>query len=645
MKLVLRVFAVLLALAAAIWFASSLEVESEAASATPAATTSEFEGAAPIVELVNEDPAATPIVADREPTRAPTPSATLFEPPALSKEQLARLDLRVVSRENGAGVPNHRVTAFVASADLTWEGRPAAGSIAMPGESARTDEAGRATLYVAPHSEHIVASLDMFEEEYRRRAPRLEALQSAELQFAAPSEPDIVFRGRVVAAAGGAPISGARVRIVEHPASALSTDAFGAFELRGHSWTDKRIRVEAEPYLPFTTPLVSGHETADRAFEFRLSRAAALEVQVLSHDGRPTQATVIVARPRDAGAPSTSNTLSSNEWTRSSSSAGRATFESLPADVPLDVRVRSQRGPTSEARVVLLDADVPTSFEWRLKPTGAIRGRLVDTKGIAVALQSVDLHSVNAGEDVSTGGARVDSDASTLSNSDGAFEFRDVPLGLWRVAPASRRSFDQERSVAGGYVEVELDAQHLVHEIELRLEAGDYIRGSVLSSQGKPARTLVLATHTNGQFSTSATSNERGEFLLGPLPEGEFTLFALGTASQGANSASVRVASGAESVELRLAPGGVLRVRLVSTTGEPVNGSVRVVSPNAGWPQAKQTTRGACELDAVPAGRVTIRATAPTAALSAELEVEVLEGPTPTVVELVMRPKTSSDSR
>jgi hypothetical protein len=654
MKLVLRVFAVLLALAAATWFASSLDVESEAVPATPAATSSALEGAAPSVDPVTDDPAAALLVTEREPTRAPAPKEAALEPKARSTDEFARLDVRVVSRDTGAGVPNHRVTAFVASGGLAWKGRPGEGSVAMPGESAATDQAGRATLYVAPHTEHVVASLDMFQETYRAGIPRLAALQSAEAKIRVPTEADIVFCGRVVDAERLTPLAGARVRIVDRPSSAILTDALGAFELRGHSWADKRIRIEAEPYLPFATPLERGHETADGAYGVRLSRAAALDVLVLSHDGRPARATVIVARSREAGAPSTSSTLSSNEWTRSSSSAGRAIFESLPANVPLEIRIRSELRYPCTPRPLTLTSGVTASFEWRLEPTGTIRGRVVDANGAAVAGQSVELRFVATNPTVASSAAHIDGDVLAQSSDDGAFEFRDVPLGRWRIALGGDRWrsatggemwFDASDGRVAGCVEFELDSQHVVREIELRLEAGAYIRGSVLTSQGEPARTTVFATQTDGQFSATAKTNKSGEFVIGPLPQGEFTLLAIGNVAQGANSARVQVESGAVGLELRLAPAGSLRVRLVSPSGEPVDGNVSLEDPKSTWPQTRQTTRGACKFEGIASGRVTLRATSATGTLSAELEVEVVEGPTPTVVELVMRPATRAGDR
>ncbi len=644
MKLVLRVFAVLFVLAAAIWFASSLEVESEAASATPAATTVELEGDAPTVELVNEDPAAAPLIADREPTRAPAPSAALFEPPTPSTEHLARLDVRVLSREHGAGVPNHRVTAFVGSRNLTWKGRPAAGSIAMPGESARTDDAGRATLYVAPHTEHVVASLDMFEEAYRRHAPSLEALQSVELEFAVPTEPDIVFCGRVVAAAGGAPIAGARVRIVERPASTIHTDAFGAFEFRGRSWIDKSVRVELESYLPFTTPLVSGHETAERAFEVRLSRPAALDVLVLHHDGRPAQATVAVSRACEQPGPADPIERSARDWRQFSEKSGIASFTSLPANVPLEMRIQSEWGPDSAPRPVFLTAGETTSLEWRLAPTGTIRGRVVDANGVALAHCVVQLEHVGETRVKTLGIHFVDSDKTARSRDDGSFEFREVPVGRWRVETLKGQTHDEGEPLVGAFARVEIDAQHLVHEIELRLEVGKYIRGRVFTHQGKPARTNVAAVHSSERFWAAAASNAQGEFVVGPLAEGNYTLRAFGSGRQGSISEPVQAVTGDEDVQLRLAPGGSLRVRLVAASGEPVNGDVRVEIPDSEWPVFGETEHGECEFDALPVGRVKVHAMTSTGSL-AELEVDVLEGPTPTVVELVMRPAARGGDR
>jgi hypothetical protein len=658
MKLVLRVFAVLVALAAAIWFASSPDVESEAASATPAATTSEFEDAAPNFELVNEDPAATPIVADREPTRAPTPSAALLEPPTLSTEHLARLDVRVRSRDNGAGVPNHRVTAFVAStnsirngkpAALSWNGKPAAGSIAMPGESARTDEAGRATLYVAPHIQHVVASLDMFQEAYRRRAAPLDALRSVELELAVPTEPDIVFRGRVVDAAGGAPIAGARVRVVERPSSALFTDVFGAFEFRGRSWTEERVRVELEPYLPLTTPLVSGHETAERAFEVRLSRPAALELLVLNHDGRPARATVVVSRACEQPDARDAIGRSAREWTQSSGSSGIASFRALPASVPLEMRIQSELGPDCGPKPVFLTAGETTSLEWRLPPTGTIRGRVVDASGVSLANCVVELEHVGEPRLETLVNHFVDSGKTARSRDDGFFEFRGVPVGRWQVELLGHRSDDEGESLVARFARVEIDAQHLLHEIEIRLEVGTYISGRVLTHLGKPARTNVVAVHSDERFSAAAPSNAEGEFRVGPLPEGDYTLRAFGSGAQGAISEPVQAVTGGEDVQLRLTPGsflsgGPLLVRLVSLSGEPVDGVVYVQIPNLNRPAFDETERGECEFDALPVGRVTVHAMTSTGAL-AQLEVEVLEGPTPTVVELVMRPATRADDR
>lgn len=616
MKLVLFVSALVIA-AALVWLLAGEPEAAHSATATPNAALAQ-EAAQPQVEL------AAPAALDPTPgvneARVEIPLAPPPEPEAWAAT-LARLDVRVVSRETGQGASQHRIAALSGTGSQ-WTGRPGRGATAQPGESALSDAAGRATLYVEAGTDHTLRSLDAWglEAGGALNVAPLAAGATAELELRVPTEPDLVFVGRVIAADTQLPLAGALVRVEREVEPSLTSDKRGLFTVRARTWLETKVRVVAPGYLPMDLELTAGHESEALAFVITLGREASLVVNVFARPGEPAQGSVEVLL-EDRAERIEVGKSSPGRWAHNTSGEGVARFARMPSHVPLRVRVtHGSRTKTLNETVVLVPG-VEAIVDVRLDLGARLRGVVVDSEGRGVPLAQLHLHLAPHGMRALMSGS---SNASVRANAQGEFLFEGLDVGRWAVGLEPTPTHDGGPRLVAAMRLVDVRSEFEEHDVRIVAAPGKQISGRVVDAQGRGVRARVDALGEVFSQLVSRSSDERGEFRLGPLPAGRYLIVAQGVGESSMQSARLEVDAGARELVLQLQSGGLVMVQFegapnpqsfeLRANGMPVTSRSRAFTDNGQV------------LGPLPFGKNTIQAVDDGGRVLASSEVHVVEG-------------------
>ncbi len=617
MKLVLFVSA-LVAAAVLVWLLAGEPESTSSATATPNAALAK-EPAQPEVELTA--PATLDSTPGANEARVEIPLAPPPEPEAWAAT-LARLDVRVVSRETGHGASQHRIAALKGTAPK-WEGRPGKGATAQPGESALSDAAGRATLYIEAGTDHTLRSLDAWGLEAGGALPvaPLPAGATAELELRVPTEPDLVFVGRVIAADTQLPLAGALVRVEREVEPSLESDKRGLLTVRARTWLEKKIRVAAPDYLPMDVELTAGHESEAAAFVVALGREASLVVNVFARPGEPAQGSVEVFLD-DGAEKSEVGKSSPGRWSHNTSREGVARFARMPSHVPLRVRVTHGSRTKTLNETVVLSPGVETSVDVRLDLGARLRGVVVDSEGRGVPLAQLHLYRATHGARALISGS---SNASVRANAQGEFLFEGLDVDRWAVGlePTPTHDGGPRLVAAMGLVDVRSEIEE--HEVRIVAAPGKQISGRVVDAQGRGVRAKVDAIGEGPLQLVSRSTNERGEFRIGPLPEGRFLIVAQGSGASSMHSARLEVDAGARELVLQLQSGGLV---IVQFEGAPNPGRFELrANGMTVSSRSRAFTDNGQLLGPLPLGKNTIEAVDDGGRVLASAEVDVVEGP------------------
>jgi hypothetical protein len=194
--------------------------------------------------------------------------------------------------------------------------------------------------------------------------------------------------------------------------------------------------------------------------------------------------------------------------------------------------------------------------------------------------------------------------AKTLTSTEGEFTFDDVAAGTWLIGIAP----DSDRRMPATEQRVSSNASRLTVlegagdvKFVLRATRGLYIRGRVVKPDGSPAaNTQVHARSPRGGW-IDDKADDKGEFALGPLIEGQYQVQASGHRTF-ADSDRVTANAGARDVSLRLKASGSIRGRVVNDAGEPCRAEVK-------WSAASDRS------DSTGLGRISMMSTEPTGEL------------------------------
>jgi hypothetical protein len=227
----------------------------------------------------------------------------------------------------------------------------------------------------------------------------------------------------------------------------------------------------------------------------------------------------------------------------------------------------------------------PVAAETELAPHTVARsgcrltGTACDEDGLALAgLELLLQPCPNARpRDVWSHGLALLPDASvraqTTCDGSGAFAFDDVPAGGWALTV--RGDADLPQASYGFRL---TDDQRAVHK-RLVLARGLRLSGLVLDPEGRPCPGAQLdVSGLDADYREIARSGSDGRFALGPLLAGRYRLEASAAESLTLESRIVR--AGEDPLELRLAPAGLLCVRVRDESGAPVVARVELHGPS-----------------------------------------------------------------
>lgn len=634
MKLVLLASALVVA-ALLVWLLMGSPAAAPSASAAPNSALPR-DVAPPAPELA---PPAAPESTHSEPeTRVAIPAAPTPEPEAWAAN-FARLDVRVLSSESGLAVSRHRIAAL-SSANRQWDGRAGNGAVARPGESALSDATGRATLYVNASQPHTLHSLDAWGREFNgpTTVAPLAAGATLALELRVPTEPDLIFVGRAIAADTQLPLAAARVRVEREIEPSVASDERGFFTVRARSWLETSIRVVAPGYLPMDLELEAGHEHEATAFVVELGREASLVVNVFERPGEPAQGSVEVLL-EDRAAHSEVGKSSPGRWSHGTTLEGVARFTRMPSHVPLRVRVTRGSRTKTLSETVVLTPGVEAIVDVRFDLGARLRGVVVDHEGRGVPLAQVNLYDAPQGMRTLIGGS---SDMSVRANALGEFLFEGLDIGRWAVGLEPTPTHDGGPRLVAALSVVDVRSESEEHEVRIVAAPGKQISGRVVDAQGRGVRAKVDAVGERLSHLVSRSTDENGEFRFGPLPEGRFLILAQGLHARSMHSARLEVDAGARELVLQLQAGGLVVVHL---QGAPNPGRFVLRANGVAVSSRSRTFAHNGEIvGPLPLGKNTIEVVDDGGRVLASAEVDVVEGPRLTAV-LLQLPAGAADEQ
>lgn len=561
---------------------SEPEVATSQAGSAPAAES----GAAPtLVATANEPQRET--VAER--------SDAEVEPAAESGADgaaQATLRVRVIALESRAPLEGVHVSLSPSQLQESWPRRSTSSARGGEHDELMTDSDGRVEFDVpAGIAFTVEATTSTLANDGRQLASSEQASTSAlaagetrELVVELATGADIVFCGRVVAAEDDSPIAGARIRmrapLPSEPPVHVS-DAAGRFELRTASWLDsQQFTVKADGRAERAARAVQGHGRPEHAFVVHLARTATLRVQLRDPTGGTIGAAQVTAttsrfelmEPQEFELDLFSGDLNDPDpnWTALATPDGRCELSDVAPNVPLDIEVwRDDRVVLQRKQVVTLEPGETRELELSIGSGATIAGVVQDSAGRTVV--GATLWLMKSDYDALAYLRRYDEpNATTVTDATGRFRFERVPVGKWKLGPApvdEYRPKVDESMLAPLPILVEVTPDASVIDVTLIVHRGLFITGSVVDDEGKRVWKIGVQASTEPATFLQTTSDENGDFVLGPLAPGEFELQAGQHDEEFAPGEVVTAHAGAREVVLRVVPGATLFGSVVGATG------------------------------------------------------------------------------
>ncbi len=256
----------------------------------------------------------------------------------------------------------------------------------------------------------------------------------------------------------------------------------------------------------------------------------------------------------------------------------------------------------------------------------AIRGRVADREGAGIAGATVRAQGL-AGR------------AEATADADGAFVVGGLKPGPCEV-----------RATAPGYAPAVAKTEAGGEALEMVMEAGGQIAGTVVDTQGRPveearlqARSTKEPSFDSNGFSFGMADEGEGRFVLRDVAAGTYDLEAQATGYGTASVSNVRVAVGrtTSAGTITLGRGGVVRGTVVDADAEGIPGASvyadRDTNTRTSDYFSQTDSTGAFEIRGVPPGRFEVRAHHPSyaPAKATAVEVDPEKEPVPARIVLV----------
>ena len=424
------------------------------------------------------------------------------------------------------------------------------------------------------------------------------------------------MKGAIVRAEGG--------RLWSASPPAERTDARGEFLMPGVPPGDYAVVArEGGRALGIATVVVAPE--AEGTVELVLSDGGFVTGRIVDAAGRPLAGRVRAEVFEDRGLPSFASDLMASD-------AGADGIFAL-GPLPLGTLGLGVSAPQRASRRV--EASLPA------------RGRAVDLGDVALETGLAIHGRVADGEGVGIGGASVRaqglagerSRAEATADTDGAFVVGGLKPGPYEV-----------RATAAGYAAAVAKTEAGGDPLELVMEKGGQIAGTVVDTQGRPVEEAqIQARRDRGSVVRSRPVLLRecrrggGRFVLRDVAAGTYDLEAQATGYGTASVPNVRVLAGraTRAGMITLGRGGVVRGTVVDGEGQGIPGASvyadRDTNTRTSNYFSQTDSAGAFELRGVPTGRFEVRAQHPSfaPAKATAVDVDPEKEPVPARIVLV----------
>jgi hypothetical protein len=342
----------------------------------------------------------------------------------------------------------------------------------------------------------------------------------------------------VLDAETGDPVARARVRLLDLVDTAVLSSPEGEAMLRGLTIGRHTIVVNKEGFAEQTActqvaPLAS---RPDR-LRVRLARGAPLSGRVVDEHGTAV-AGAQVHIERAAGEQASSGVNTEDD--------GAFSFDAVRAGALRVVAEEARNGFGRTAQIVTNGRSPTRGVELRLNRGASLRGRVIDSSGVAVVGAIVRISDSDG----------MSFARETTSDRSGGFTINGLALDRPLVAVATRGS------AASPVVRVSANS-----EANLVLDSAGSIEGLVVSASGEPVpdAQVVALQDTNGASSfplppASVLAGEDGRFVIRNLREGAYRMRAFLGESVDSSAVwlrhAIRASTGAKNVRLKIEPDG-----------------------------------------------------------------------------------------
>lgn len=536
--------------------------------------------------------------------------------------------------------------------------RPASGAVAPETEDA-------ATLDGAPERPTLPDAARVAE-----AAPPGEDAAEPDAAEPEPELDEALFHGVLVDAVSALPLGGVEVGLeplwhgnrrgsnltdIEHHAPVLTEpDGHFAFPLRLEGRLYAVVR--GDDYPETFVPLVSGHETRERAARIELLAAARVEGRVLDRDGGPLSPAVVILHTERYRTLAATTSLADDYvpgdfWVEAPvDDGGWFAIDGLSPRAPLDVEIRGDGDEPlfSHPDGLRLEPGEIREVEWRLGAGARVTGLAHTPEGEPIAGLRVWLEP--EGTEVSFSGvfrAHYDPAQATRTDAAGRFAFEGVPAGAWLVGPAATRNdWDAPPPDGVAPIATPFEVPEGAHEVEqdVVVHRGLYIRGTVRALGPDPVGYGYVSAHHPEHGYHESTSLEDGAFALGPLAPGDWRVSVSARTSAFVDFARpepVVVPAGTDDVEFVVEPGGVLVGHVVDDrTGERVEAELSVYERATGVTRFPSTDGDppAFRVEGLSTGTVTVLASTADGRAAATEGLPVTAGEETDPIELRVAP-------
>jgi len=510
----------------------------------------------------------------------------------VAEARLEQVELSVRVRSKDTGLPITGLRLHLVPRDgAGWRSTNAEGHVGRPGESPSTDEEGLATFLVPLGRDFTLISWGEDAEPVQEEVPRFSSPGVEEIVVLLSTEPDLRFVGQVVAYGSLEPLPQARVVAVRHPSSWVThegqtkrldedgleeweVDSEGYFEIDTRSWDQASIEISAPSYGPVLVGRRPGHVARSTAFQVQLKPSGRVSVLATGEGGAALEdVTVIIETSIYHLTYSHSiaevSFLGDVSWRSTTDSQGTCAIEGLPPKVPLKVRFRKKGGFTRrQPAPITLEAGEHREIVFRAGAGATVSGSLFDPERQPAA--GVDVWLEPATPETNHYFRPYEKDVrTTRTDGSGQFSFEDVADGWWWIGPSPKSVY------APHAVPVQVSGGATDRELVLDVYRDLYITGKVLDPSEAPKAGVPVVAHDGKGAFLYDNTDQQGEFSLGPLSSGMFSLSARGR--EYAESETVDARAGDQGVVLRLRPGGALEgILMDSDTSLPLQGKVTV---------------------------------------------------------------------